>query len=715
MRCGTSNPDEAKNCQQCGMPLVDIPPAQPHKQQQSNIPSTDGTPAAATGVSTMQRKLPMTALIAIIAASIAMAVCAATFITYKMELWGPQTVPSITASNAEDAVNQLASKGFVVKKKQQYNAIRKGGYIGMTGAKTGERITRGSQITVLESLGPGVPQGTVGSTAKQAEAKLKPMGVKITEHEVVSEHPGKVSVSAPADGQPVTDSDEGIHLGIGVEGDGIPVEIAGMDKQQAENELFGKGYSVTLEPRFSSKQYFGKIVGANPGIGVKTDATDITLYYGVDASGRYDVLTGTKGQFDTGFKDIARTDRLAGRYCTEDGDCITMSEDASQASDTTYYVSGEFNQADSLNLCGVIQGPGVCTPTNQADAEIAQASSLNNSLISGDTGAFELYKGLGSAYCGNDLSPITPGYVYCDNGHLANGDGSQQQSGETFKATDFFVYMPVNANLSALESNGYFTNKSSYQPDKNRPYVIKRDNSDYKPIPVDNNATGPRYDPYVPSSGSKPVQFKEAPNKHNVYYLVETPIDWNQINGTDTTNAGNDNSTNDSASEAKPSESFNQFAGSYLFSSGSGGWATTLTVSNDGSFTGEFHDDDLGITGPGYPNGSKSEAKFSGRFASISQNADGSYALQCDSNSFAVEGTKGSTHIEDGMQITITDAYGMEPCGLFTAYPKGYDSSKLSNDVKSWNAGSYDFTANSSLSINILVNNNQQESFYQQQ
>ncbi|KFI93315.1 hypothetical protein BISA_1401 [Bifidobacterium saguini DSM 23967] len=142
----------------------------------------------------------MTAIIAIIAATIAIAVCAATFITYKMELWGPQTVPNITASNAEDAVSQLASKGFVVKKKQQYNAIRKGGYIGMTGAKAGERITRGSQITVLESLGPGVPQGTVGSTAKQAEAKLKPMGVKITEHEVVSEHPGKVSVSAPADG-----------------------------------------------------------------------------------------------------------------------------------------------------------------------------------------------------------------------------------------------------------------------------------------------------------------------------------------------------------------------------------------------------------------------------------------------------------------------------------------------------------------------------------
>lgn len=458
-------------------------------------------------------------------------------------------------------------------------------------------------------------KATVGSTAKRAET-LKQMGVKITEHEVISEHPGKVSASAPADGQPVIDTDEGIHLGIGIDGSGIPVEIAGMDKQQAESELSGKGYTVALEPRFSSKQYLGKIVGANPGIGVKTDATNITLYYGVDASGHYDILTGAKGQSTADFKDIAHTDRLAGRYCTEDGNCITMSEEASQASDNTYYVSGEFNQADSLNLCGVIQGPGVCTPTNQADAEIAQASSLKNSLISGDTGAFELYKGLGSAYCGDDLSPITPGYAYCDNGHLTNGDGSQQPSGETYKATDFFVYIPVNANLSALESSGYFTNKSSYQPDKNRPYVIKRDNSNYKPVPVDDNATSPQYDPYVPSDGGKPVQFKEAPNKNNVHYLVETPIDWNQIDGTDATSTSNGSDTNDSASTAKPSESFNQFAGNHLFSSGSGGWGTTLTVSDDGSFT---------------------------------------------------------------------------------------------------NAGSYDFTANSSLRINILVNNNQQEPFYQQQ
>nr|WP_236023817.1 PASTA domain-containing protein [Bifidobacterium miconis] len=631
-----------------------------------------------------------------------------------MELWGPQTVPTVEASDADDVAKQLKDKGFIVKKKQQYNAVRKGGYIGMEGAKAGERLAKGSEVTVLESLGPGVPKGTVGSAVKQAETTLKTMGVKVTEHEVVSENPGKVSVTMPADGQPVTDAKEGIHVGVGVEGDGVPVEIAGMDKDQAESELSGKGYTVTLEPRFSSRRYLGKIVGASPGIGVKTDATDVTLYYGVDASGRYDVLTGIKQQRTSiTTKDVLRTDRLAGRYCTEDGDCITMSENESQIGNGTYYVSGTYNKTDSLNLCGIAQNVYVCTPTNRLDPQDVQGSSLANSLISGDTGAFELYQGLGTAYCGDDLAPTTPGYVYCDNGHLSKGDGTQRSTGETYKADDFFVYMPVDADLSTLESDGYFTNKSDYEPDKDRPYVIKRDNSGYKPVAIDSKATGPQYNPYVPSVGGKPVKFKEAPNKKNVYYLVETPIDWNQIDGTVETNGDDGNGSNGSDAVDDPNGAFRQLAGNYAFSSGNGGWGTVLTLAADGSFTGEYHDSDMGVTGPDYPNGSRVEATFSGRFSSASKNDDGSYALQCDASRFAVEGKKGDTHIENGVKVTITDAYGMEPCGSFTAYPKGYDSAKLNNEVKSWNAGSYDFTTDAPLTTNILVNSHQQEAFYQ--
>lgn len=661
-------------------------------------------------------------IVSIVAAFVAVAVCVATFVTYKMELWGPQTVPTVEASNADDVAKQLTDKGFIVKKKQQYSAIRKGGYIGMEGAKSGERIDKGSQVTVLESLGPGVPKGTVGSTAKQAESALKDMGVKVTEHEVVSENPGKVSVTMPADGQPVTDTDEGIHIGVGVEGDGVPVEIAGMDKDQAESELAGKGYTVTLEPRFSSRQYLGKIVGANPGIGVKTDATDVTLYYGVDASGRYDVLTGVKGYDGNDSKDVLRTDRLAGRYCTEDGDCITMSADESQQSDTTYYVSGERGTADGLNLCGIAQNVNGCTPTNQIDAKEAQSSTLKNNLISGDTGAFELFKGLGTAYCGNDLAPTGPDYIYCDNGHLAKGDGTQSRSGETYKADDFFVYMPVDADLSAIESSGYFTNTSDYQPDKDRPYVIKRDNSDYKPVAIDSKATGPQYNPYIPFSNSKMVKFKEAPNKKNVYYLVETPIDWSLIDGTVSSDGTVDSDADDdvhsyggsSDADSKSDAVWKELAGTYMFSSGAGAWDTTLWLKDDGTFTGYYHDDNLGDIGDDYPKGTRDEAKFSGRFKSVTKYGNGSYDLVCVSDSLTVEGTKGSERIENGKRYTTGDAYGMTPCGTFTVYPKGFAASELSEKVRGQAiGGGYDSNFISAPAA-ILVNDSTQEAFYQQ-
>ncbi|WP_239519364.1 serine/threonine protein kinase [Bifidobacterium ramosum] len=701
---------------------VPVAESESQSEPETTVPEPQQTDEPSAG-SVAQRKPPIAMMVTIVAAFIAVAVCVATFITYKMELWGPQTVPTVEASNAGDVAKQLADKGFIVKKQQQYSAIRKGGYIGMEGAKSGERIAKGSEVTVLESLGPGVPKGTVGSTAKQAETALKDMGVKVTEHEVVSENPGKVSVTMPADGQPVTDTDEGIHIGVGIEGDGVPVEIAGIDKDQAESELTGKGYTVTLEPRFSGRQYLGKIVGANPGIGVKTDATDVTLYYGVDASGRYDVLTGAKEHDMGDSKDIARTDRLAGSYCTEDGDCITMSTDESQKSDTTYYVSGEYNKVDSLNLCGVVQNANGCTPTNQADTEaVAQFSSLGNSLISGDTGAFELFKGLGTAYCGDDLAPLGPGYIYCDNGHLAKGDGMRQNSGETYKADDFFVYMPVDADLSAIESSGYFTNTSDYQPDKDRPYIIKRDNSDYKPAVIDSKATGPQYNPYIPNSNSKMVKFKEAPNKKNVYYLVETPIDWSLIDGTVASDGTADgdadggvhSSGGSSDADSKSAAAWKELAGTYMFSSGAGAWDTTLWLKDDGTFTGYYHDDNLGDIGDDYPKGTRDEAKFSGRFESATKYDDGSYNLTCASDALAVEGAKGDERIENGMRFTTGDAYGMTPCGTFTVYPKGYAASKLSEKVRGQAfGGGYDSKFTSAPAI-ILVNDSTQEAFYQQ-
>ena len=52
----------------------------------------------------------------------------------------------------------------------------------------------------------------------------------------------------------------------------------------------------------------------------------------------------------------------------------------------------------------------------------------------------------------------------------------------------------------------------------------------------------------------------------------------------------------------------------FVFSSGSGGWDSSLSIGANGTFSGDYHDSDMGSTGPGYPGGTVSESKVSGQF-----------------------------------------------------------------------------------------------------
>lgn len=50
----------------------------------------------------------------------------------------------------------------------------------------------------------------------------------------------------------------------------------------------------------------------------------------------------------------------------------------------------------------------------------------------------------------------------------------------------------------------------------------------------------------------------------------------------------------------------------FVFSSGTGGWSTTLSIGPNSTFSGVYHDSDMGVTGPGYPGGTVSYSKFFG-------------------------------------------------------------------------------------------------------
>lgn len=87
--------------------------------------------------------------------------------------------------------------------------------------------------------------------------------------------------------------------------------------------------------------------------------------------------------------------------------------------------------------------------------------------------------------------------------------------------------MPVGADLDQLESNGYFDGSTTYKPYADRPYLIRRENSAYPEIKATNDAFHRKPNPYAPGTNMQP--FKKAPNAHNVYYLVEQPVDFSQF------------------------------------------------------------------------------------------------------------------------------------------------------------------------------------------
>ena len=56
---------------------------------------------------------------------------------------------------------------------------------------------------------------------------------------------------------------------------------------------------------------------------------------------------------------------------------------------------------------------------------------------------------------------------------------------------------------------------------------------------------------------------------------------------------------------------------SFIFTSGVGGWGTDLTIAPDGTFTGSYHDSEMGAIGDENPNGEVYVCAFSGAFIAL--------------------------------------------------------------------------------------------------
>lgn len=128
----------------------------------------------------------------------------------------------------------------------------------------------------------------------------------------------------------------------------------------------------------------------------------------------------------------------------------------------------------------------------------------------------------------------------------------------------------------------------------------------------------------------------------------------------------------------------------FYFSSGAGGWCTTLTVDVDGSFKGEYFDSDMGDIGEEYPNGVQYKCVFTGQFKDLTKVDELTYSTEIESISY--ENKMGTEEIVDGIRYIYADAYGLDDPKTIYFYLEGTDVTKLSEGMMSWIQSSlYDY------------------------
>ncbi len=144
----------------------------------------------------------------------------------------------------------------------------------------------------------------------------------------------------------------------------------------------------------------------------------------------------------------------------------------------------------------------------------------------------------------------------------------------------------------------------------------------------------------------------------------------------------------------------------FLFTSGAGNWATRLTLNADGSFSGLYHDSDMGDDGPGYPNGTVYLCTFSGRFEV--QPTDDSSVTPLLLTEVICEVEPGTQEIKDGFLHVYTGPHGfynqdrLSP--NFLLYPPTTPTATLNQDLLSWWPGRYEINPPDTLNCYALWN-----------
>jgi len=133
---------------------------------------------------------------------------------------------------------------------------------------------------------------------------------------------------------------------------------------------------------------------------------------------------------------------------------------------------------------------------------------------------------------------------------------------------------------------------------------------------------------------------------------------------------------------AEEADLFSQIQGkTFEFCSGAGGWSTELTVGENGTFTGNYHDSEMGETGEGYPDGTMYGCTFHGQFSEPEKIDEYRWTVKI---STALDEGQGQEKIEDNVRYVTSAPYGVEKATTVTFFLPGLPVAQLPEEFIPW-------------------------------
>lgn len=120
----------------------------------------------------------------------------------------------------------------------------------------------------------------------------------------------------------------------------------------------------------------------------------------------------------------------------------------------------------------------------------------------------------------------------------------------------------------------------------------------------------------------------------------------------------------------------------WCFSSGVGAWSTEMKIEADGSFSGQYHDSEMGECEEAYPNGTVYGCSFSGRMSVIGQVDEKTWRIRVD----VLQPDEGQVPeaIEDGIRYVTTDVYGISEGDEMLLCAPGTPIDAFSEEIAFW-------------------------------